>query len=311
VISKPIQYSTGNTLSEYGLVGSLILLICIAGFLTAGSNLNAIFGALKQDMAAHREIAESQAAITTAAALKATSTSGATPLPRIMGDLSAEDMALLGQDLSNKLQTTGANGTTQLLATQLELLAKQMLEQGKISQAESDAILRLANQGHRFAHMEGLIEDAIRMSNGNMDTLRQSTVNMDGQSYLIGDLAHQIGFGVRKPYHFSDSNILTDYPEAAQPEMAKFRELYQEALSGSAMSDPAIRATIESAATQIAMVAESVEDNMWAAINMSNDYPIRNLEEFNNKIASSSTQMNASKICRAGDYQDNQVICTK
>jgi hypothetical protein len=82
--------------------------------------------------------------------------------------------------------------------------------------------------------------------------------------------------------------------------MAKFVALYQEVVSSGAASDPLVASTIQSSATQIANVAESMEDEIFRPSGMS----------LIDAVISNTTQMNSAHICTAGNFTDNGLLCT-
>jgi hypothetical protein len=302
-----MKRKTGNTLLEYSLIGSLIALGCVAGLLGAGKNFAAIISDLKADMANHKQVAlvaNSNAKLMTSMSSSSSSPGGLTTT------LSQQEQMLLEQPLADKLQTTGANGTTELLAKQLELLATQLLAEGKITDAQSDIILRLSNQGHRMAQMEQLIEQGIQASNSDTSQLKNMTVTLDGQSYLISDLPGQIGIDQYRPMDFANGDILSDYASYRSPEMEKFITLYQQVVASGAASDPLVASTIRSSVTQIASVAETVEDNMWYAINETDQYGLSGVSDLNSRLASEITQINSSYICKAGHFSDSGLLCS-
>ena len=54
-----MKHQAGNTLVEYGLIGSLVLLVGIAGCLSFGINFESFFQGLKTEMADHNQVAVS------------------------------------------------------------------------------------------------------------------------------------------------------------------------------------------------------------------------------------------------------------
>lgn len=308
MLRQPYQ---GNALGEYGLVGSLVVLVCIAGFITAGGNLNDLLASLGGDMTAHRDVAvaASQQRATTAeqaVALNDLAQNGAIPA-ELLKELTNQERAALSATLAIKLQTLGANGTTKLLSKQLVALARQLLAEGKISQPQSDIIMRMANQGYRMAEIESVIEDAARMANGDMDKLKSLTFQFQGEAANAYDLASKLGFNAKIPKDYANVNILDDYGNA-QFEMASFLNFYQQAQDSGLMTDPDVRATIESAATQIANTGESVESILYTAL-VKGKGTIPSYEDFKNKVASNATSMNSSRICTAGKFKNDGVSC--
>jgi hypothetical protein len=284
-----MKHQTGNTILEYSLIGLLIALGCMVGCLSFGKNFaNAISG-LKTEMSTRNQLAIE--ASKNAKMLSSTNpSSGSSGTSSKLG-LTSEEQTLLEQPLSDKLQTTGANGTTELLAKQLELLAAQLLADGKITEEQSDAILRLANQGHYMAHLESLIEQASG----------QSTVVMDGQTYSTWDLASRLGFMAIPPDGFATADVFSsDYTGNQEVELAKFIALYKEVMASGAASDPLVSSTILNASVQIVNIGESMEDAIYRD---SNGYDLKN------QLASRVTQMNSSRICTSGNFTDNGLLC--
>jgi hypothetical protein len=281
-----MKHQTGNTILEYSLIGLLIALGCMAGCLSFGKNFANVISGLKTEMSTRNQLA-------VAANKNLNNTMGTSSGLASALQLTPQEQTLLEQPLVDKLQTTGANGTTEVLAKQLELLAAQLLADGKITEEQSDAILRLANQGHYIGYLEGLIEQS---------TSQQTPLILNGQTYQPWDLASQLGFIGAGPTTFSNTDLLSStYASNQEPEMAKFIALYQEVVASGAASDPMVASTIQSAATQIASVGEAMEDTIYwdsSGINL------------NNQLASRVTQMNSAYICTAGNFTDSGLLCS-
>ena len=284
-----MKYQAGTALTEYTLIGILILSCCIAASLNIGVNLKGLIHGLQADMTAHSKKAflVNQNMASQSSSVISSELPSSSPLK-----LSEDERVLLKKPLADKIQTTGANGTTKLLAKHLEALAEQLLAQGKITEAQNESILRLANQGHYIAEIERLIEQAI--------TSQQSTVMFEGKTYELRAIASQIAFTNRGPLHFAEGDILSEYTAYQQPEMTKFVALYQDVMSSGIASDPLVATTIQSAATQIANIAESLEDSVFRPSEMA----------LKNDLASRVTQMNSTKICQAGGFRDNSLLCS-
>jgi hypothetical protein len=287
-----MKHQAGNTLLEYSLIGSLIALGCVAGLLGAGKNFAAMISGLKTEMSAHNQLAA--AASKKAAILSSTTSPSGTSSVSTLLNLTPQEQALLEQPLAEKLQTTGANGTTELLAKQLEVVAAELLAEGKITEAQSNTILSLANQGHHLAELEGMVEQAVAS--------QQGTITMNGQTDDLHTFVSQFAFSDLGPHQFSgNTDILSsNYAAYQEPEMAKFVSLYQEVIASGAASDPLVASTIRSAATQIASIAESTEDSIFGGVQ----------SDFNLALASRATQMNSAYICTAGNFSDNGLLCT-
>jgi hypothetical protein len=284
--------SRGNTLVEYGVTGVLVILVCIIGLQYLNSGLSTAVAMIKDDMQAKQKNAA------TMHAFQAAQASGQS------GVMNTTDLALLQQSLADKLQTTGANGTTELLAKQLAAAAAQLLAEGKIDQNQYDILMQLSNQGHKMAQIEGLFSQAAIQANGDPEMLKNMRYTIDGATYTGAELANLVGYGGPTVEYFANNSVL-NAASMANPETAKFLSLYQQALDSGALSDPLARSTVDSAATQIASISETVETSAVLLKNQPVD-----VIALNAKQASLSTRMNSSKICTAGNFEDKGVLCS-
>jgi len=293
-----LSASRGNTITEYALIGILVVVVCIVALQTLGSGLNSAMAMVRQNMKNHQ--------LQASAALMAQK-SAASGLAGQSGQLTAAQQALLQESLAQKLQTTGANGATEILADQLAATAALLLAQGQITQSQYDILMQLANQGHKMAQIESLVAQAVQMANGDPTAYANMTFTIDGQTYTANQLTDMLGYKGPTPYYFTGNSTLDPaVASSADPELATFLSLYNQALSSGALSNPLALSTVSSAASQIAMLGEMTESvspeiaNGTAATSAS----ITALE------ASQASQMNSSQICTAGNFQDNGVLCT-
>lgn len=284
----------GNTLIEYILSGALILGLTISVILAFSTNLNKAFAALRDEMRSHRN--QTQAAIL-ARQSGGSSYTGLT-------NLSPQQLALLQSDLSTKLQTTGANGSTELFSQQIALSAQQMLDAGKIDQNQYDLLMKLANQGHQMAQIEGMIADAVQYAGGDLSKLKSLTYSFNGQNYTAIELSHLIGFVVSSD---SQTDLLAQDPSSAGSELSNFMSLYNQALNSGIVSTPELQSTVNSAAYQIASLGEITEENLWRF--SADKTNLTSATDLNNASAESATHINSGKICAAGDFLDNGVLC--
>jgi hypothetical protein len=294
----------GNSIPEYAVIALFLIFISLAGIQLLSANLNTAMAKVRDDMKTHQQAAQSVLAADQAAAAAAASGSSG------MGaGLTAAQLALLQQSLADKVQTTGANGATELLAQQLASAAALLLAEGKISTTQYDILMQLSNQGHKMAEIESLIQNAITSTNGNKDLYNNLTIYYNGQSYTPDQLAAMLGLNGPHPEDFATTNILnvsaTD--PTAEAEMSNFLSLYQQALSSGALSDPAVASTVNSAATQIASLGEVVENSshFLTTGEMSIDAATVNVV-----IAQQASSMDSSTICTVGSFQDNGLLCT-
>ena len=285
----------GNAITEYALIGLLLLLSAIAAVQLCGANFNTAMGMVKDDMKAKNQAALAAWASNTASA------TGKMPA------LSLSEQALLEESLTSKLQTTGANGSTEVLARQLAAAAAKLLKDGKIDQSQYDILMKLSNQGHKMAQVQGMIADAMKYANGDVNLFNGLKFTLDGQSYTAPQLAKMIGFNGPSPADFGTANILCSPTGGTTgSEVGNFLSLYNQALSSGALSDPLAKSTVDSASTQIASLGELMEDVVWNVQNgMSMD-----TASITTLTSTSTTTMNSSKICTAGQFVDNGALCS-
>ncbi len=223
------------------------------------------------------------------------------------GKLSKVDIEGLKLQPSTRLQTVGANGTTRLLALQIDSAAQQQRTAGKISAPQYDALMELANQGHRIGQIEGLLADAVSVAGGDSSQFSRIQLVIDGNLYTVPELYNQIGFMGSRP----ESPVLKKPLMAKQTgnvESDRFLALYRGALASGALNDPVIKATIESASTQILQIGEVMEHYLDK---FNDGKQIADVKALNTVLAGVSTHMESGKICVAGDFQDNGVTCRK
>lgn len=289
----------GNTIVEYVIIGILLVVVSIAVLQMLSSGLNSAMAMIRNDMKSHRQTALA------AQAAQITAGSGA-PGSQFTG-LSASQQATLEESLAQKLQTTGANGSTELLAQQLAAMANLLLQEGKINQNQYNILMQLSNQGHRMAQIESLISQATTMANGDYNAYSNMKFNIDGQTYTPNQLTDMLGFKGPTPYYFVNNSVLDpSVASTADPELATFLSLYNQAAASGALSDPLVKSTVDSAATQIASLGELVESVSPELQNgsVTNNQSITDLE------SSEASSMNSSQICTAGKFQDNGALCT-
>lgn len=297
-LARPRRYVAlrGNTLAEYVGIGAFVVIACIVSLTLFSANFKNLVVQVRDDMRQRQ-----QAPI---AAMLARQQNGA---DGIANQLNSEQLAALESDFATKVQTTGANGSTSILAQQLAAAAEKMLAEGKITEDQYNILMELSNQGHKMAETQGMIEDALRLAGGNYEAFNNMKFMVDGQSYTGKELSLLVGFSGPQPSDFQSADILQD-ATGAGPQMAKFLELYNQALSTGALADSSLRATVDSASTQIASLGELTEDTIWRF--SVNDVQLNNEQDFANVAGSTATNMNSSKICKAGKFTDNGTLCS-
>jgi len=196
------------------------------------------------------------------------------------------------------------------LANQISDAAALLLQQGKITQSQFDILMQLANQGHEIAQIEGLIQNAIMASNGDLNLYNNLSIVFNGQTYTPAQLAGMIGIYSRGPQDFTTSTVLDTFSANdphVEPELSSFISLYNQAVSSGALSDPIALSTINSASEQIASLGEVSEETSWQYGSGNTPVDSANLTTIQ---AQTATTMDSGNICRVGSFQDNGVLCS-
>lgn len=288
-------FHNGNTIMEYTLIGLLLIIFCIASMQIVGNNFNLAIANIRDDMAGHKQNAIAVMSIKNG------------QLSGYHSTLTKIQLEQLQMSFSNKLQTTGVNGSTAILANQIASAAALSLSEGKIDQSQYNALMELANQGHKMAKIEAMVENALKLANGDIGVFNKTTFVIDGKTYTANQLANSVGSLSLNPGNLGDQSILNAANAIPQAEMQQFLNLYNQAVSNGALSDPLINSTVQSASTQIAMLGELTEDAIY---NLNNGGATdATLDGVIAAQSSNATHMASGSICTAGDFQDNGILC--
>lgn len=297
--------SQGQTLTEYSLIGLCVIGLTIPALvLLSGAMKGQVSGLLSPP-----DTGSIQAAAT--GSLKTDPNKSATGTNHPAGPHSAINIpASLYTDLSRSVQTAGANGATKVLANRIATISQEQLAAGKIDQAQFNALMALANQGHHIAQIEKLIETAAAETPQGGDAFRDKMITFDGKQLAIYDLYGDIGF--KQDY---SEGLLTnpfDTQIESGPEMKQFIALYNQAKASGALNNPAISDELGQLAMQIASIADSmgfagqdISKNILSTSEIKQDIATR-LAEFD---ASGRTNRNSSQICGLGNGEDSGTNC--
>jgi hypothetical protein len=148
--------STGQSLSEYLMIGAIVAVLGIGAYLLLGSALKDALAGVKGSMTGNLASAQKYAT-ETASMTGPTSVLGPTTMQ--IGDTTVY-VSNYPLSMEASIQTVGANGTTDLLAVSLKEMAEQLLAAGEITQKQFDLLLNLSNAGHTLASGMQIIESA-------------------------------------------------------------------------------------------------------------------------------------------------------
>jgi hypothetical protein len=305
--------SSGNAFVEYLLPGMLVLAVCILGFQSFGFRLNTVFQGLKDDMSQSVHAAEQQEKV----ALAARSGAVAQPSPVTGAPPTVVERPLPLDTLppNSSIATIGANGITNLLATRLEQLVAQWKQEGKVTEAQANALIQLANAGHQLADAQRLLEQAIDK--------KEKKVTYNGKDYQVD------GFAEMFMYHSStEKDVWTLSPQTAGAILKGFNEVYQQTARDDLFKDPAIKQEVTNLVVQISAISEALGSSGSGLLNNRDlateptllyrdlttvfqksvtGSPVKMPKP--DKNASELTHQNAGQICIIGSGSDDGMAC--
>jgi hypothetical protein len=207
--------------------------------------------------------------------------------------------------LSKVVYTSGANGTTKVLASNMAALAKKLLDAGEVNQEQYNDLWMLANQGHQLASIEAEIEaKAATLPPEEFQTWLMTSNLDDALGY---EPPPSVAYKNDTDSGYNYTQIPSDPlnpPNGAQTELQKFLDFYHKAEQGGALSDPAIAAIVTSLATEIALVSEGLDQSQGAVYTGKNTP-----EQLTLYAASALTNHDSAGICGVGKGQDSGIHC--
>jgi hypothetical protein len=303
-LHRILKGAQGQTASEYTIIGALLIVAALGGLSLLGSTISdQLSGILGHTEPTHTVQVGSVITLgnTVTGHLNNTPDSPGTAANHQTGGSTVPEDPNLPQGLSNTIQTLGANGTTELLAQKLETLAKTLLADGQITQAQSDLLMQLANQGHSAAQIEGLVESYV---NAGGPAKAGATIQYDGQAYTPLDLTKLVGYQTYGP--LNGPNPLTPSKDSGAV-MAKFQTLYQQVQTSGLLSNPDVKAVVDNAASQIVMIGELVDNSYYEY--QQNQLKTKQPDFFEQSLASTATNLKSADICSSGNFKDTLTMC--
>jgi hypothetical protein len=205
--------------------------------------------------------------------------------------------------ISKNVATTGANGTTALLANQLESIGQQLLASGELTQDQYNALVALANQGHYIGQMERTLEQ-IAANSTDAAAFKATLMQYPELAGIAsGDYYLVFGYGTGS----SDPTLVTDplgSVDIAHGATKDFLLLYQEVLNSGALNDPAVKQLVDTLTADIGYLSEvaldSAIDITYGAI------PPSQMQE---QMVSDTTHLDSQQICTTGSGTDTGTQC--
>lgn len=282
----------GQSVSEYGIGIALIALLCIAAATLMGANIQNTVSWMAGEIG--------QKPIITSSAVNMNEPQIKDAAQLALEDGTTIELGNYASNLSQAIETSGANGTTELLTQQLLKQIAHMKEKGEITPVQEEALMALAKQGTRMAAIEKVLEDAAKAhTSGNMD---QVMVQFEGKSYEFGILRRELGW---KQSEDLSSYLLTQ-PNAA-PGTQHLIDLYHNAVYTGALKNEESFAKVSALVNEIAYLSEVVDDGTWAVGEGGTQQP-QNLNNF----MVSRAQAKAIQTSKISDTtrDDSDGICT-
>jgi len=298
----------GHTFTEYTMIAAFVLIATAATWTQIANGFTTKTGQARDDFKSRIASAQKQAAADAAAAAAAAAAAkAAAALPAGPGSGGAgAGSAAVGPvsvtGISNIIQTAGANGATDSLASSMEALAKQLLASGKISQDQANLIQQLAQAGHDMAGAEAALQSAVKSGSG--------TVTHNGQTYAVADFQAQFGFdngvGINAASSMSSSS--------AMAQLQPFMNLYDKVQASGALSDPTTASVVTNISKQIASLSDLAKWNTTTSeLDLSYAYVTAmgqvGVTDAPTSI-SDATHGGSTVICGAGAGTDSGTSCT-
>jgi hypothetical protein len=298
----------GHTLTEYTIIAVFVLIATAATWTQIANGFTSKTGQARDDFKSRIASAQKQAAADAAAAAAAAAAAkAAAAIPPGPGAGGGAGSAVVGPvsvtGISNIIQTAGANGATDSLASSMEALAQQLLAAGKITPSQANLIQQLAQAGHDMAGAEAALQGAVKSGSG--------TVNYNGQSYAVADFQAQFGFdnGVGNVAGSSAMNS-----SAAMAQLQPFMSLYDQVQASGVLSDPTTAAVVTGISQQIASLSDLAKwnttssnlDLSYAYVTQMTSIGVTNVPT----SISGATDAGSAVICGAGAGTDSGTSCT-
>lgn len=302
-----MRKTSGQSLTEYGLIVSLVVLSAITALSLLGGNTMMTLSNLVGTASASEPLGTAKlteppgSSPVPSAQSPASPATGTAISPPAFTTANGTDIQLANYpiDLHQSVATSGANGTTSLLANNLTSTAQQLLDAGDISQTQFNELMDLANQGHKLATIYGLLEQAHEADMAGKTSMGYENYELmyNGQMTPVWELQGMVGwFNTDPGTGFVVNDPLNQTMGVSGSDTERFRSLYQSLEQSGALSDPAIMAAVSDMSSQIVMAGKAVQD--W--------------EDILGSQASYGQQTNGNSagICTTGGSSDTGTHCS-
>lgn len=322
----------GQGLTEYSLIIALVITVSIIGLLSLGGGVKGVgtdFGhSLKLRHTNPLQTAHTTSGVSTAQSY--TIYDSLSPIPLDPNNLIHP---IRSNNISHLVQTIGANGATDFLASTISAYVQQLLNHGELTEAQAHILQQLANEGHRLAKAQEAMSA--------ISTPHPTNFTFEGQQYsteeVLGNLTwHEYDSTSGSKFQQEISTVLVTNPKTQDSLAQRFRDLYQQALNSGALDDPSVKTKISYMAVEIANLtkfsalytglhsqpnsgAEAIADRFGYMMSIPSQDSSEVQEYLQNDPPPSAasneaydiSHRNSGVICREGEGRDNGRSCSR
>lgn len=178
----------GQSLSEYGIIFGLVIVVSIAAVFALGNQNTALLDESNRQLFSKQSDGESNASRLNALLSKKTPNA----VTLTLSDGSTLSLDRYPADIKDSIVTASIDGTTTQLSLALRDIGRSLLEQGKITPEEYSQFEALANQGHQMAYLQSLVIDAAK-SAPSKEAYSKAQINYKGALRTPSELSLLMG----------------------------------------------------------------------------------------------------------------------
>lgn len=314
----------GQSVAEYLLAGSLIVVVAVGGLMALSGSLSDLLASLHQDLGGSGGASskfppgQGPGTLSIQPADSSLNKANLTLTTKKGTNIYIQDYLL---DPKKTITTLGANGTTDLLASIIEKLAKDLLDAGEITKTQANLLYALANKIHEMAAMERIAEQAIAQNPDDFSPLTGKPITYNGKQFEdLGDMVAEFGLSPYNTIKYGLPPVPGDgWTSSNGHVLQEVLDLYNAAKASGALADSLVEKLVGSTVSEVYWTADALESSVAAA--SVGWYPPRDTTGWmltiyeqngsNPIITETSTLHNfdAGQICAAGGGSSGGVYC--
>ena len=316
--------SSGQTFSEFALLLALVVIVALGGLI-------AFSGSLKTALASLPFVSGMSSGSSGSGGAGGSASSGAVAAAGVkpgdsyytMSDGTVVDLGSYNGNIQESIETSGVNGTTDMLASTIQAMAKSLVDQGKLTPGQSNLLIDLANKGHNVAATEKLIETLIATPVATPASLQSTMVTYNGVQYAnvwsvaMGQLGMCSGTQCVAPADAyggmagAPTLTLSAYDNNYWGQnTSDFLQTYQAVQASGILSDPSVNSFVSQLVSNVANIADNFEFNVLTTTDAGYTADNSQISNFNQNNASAITNLNGVQICTVGTGTDTGTHCT-